>query len=41
MGRAGRQRVLERFSNHKVLGELVGLYDELLPRRKEPKSCVA
>jgi glycosyltransferase involved in cell wall biosynthesis len=41
MGRAGRQRILERFSNQKVLGELVGLYDELLPRRKDPKSCAA
>lgn len=41
MGRAGRQRVLERFSNQKVLGELLRLYDELLPLRKEPKSCAA
>ena len=41
MGRAGRQRLLERFSNQKVLGDLISLYDELLPLRKDSKSCVA
>jgi glycosyltransferase involved in cell wall biosynthesis len=33
MGRAGRQRVLERFANQKVLGDIVALYDELLLRK--------
>jgi glycosyltransferase involved in cell wall biosynthesis len=41
MGRAGRQRVLERFSNQKVLGDLVALYDELLRLRKDSASCAA
>lgn len=41
MGRAGRRRVLERFSNEKVLGELLGLYDELLRPRKDCKPCAA
>jgi glycosyltransferase involved in cell wall biosynthesis len=41
MGRAGRQRVLERFSNQKVMGDLVALYDELLPLRKERAPCAA
>ena len=34
MGRAGRQRVLERFSNQKVIGDIVALYDEFLPLRR-------
>lgn len=33
MGRAGRRRVLERFSNQKVIGDIVALYDEFLPSR--------
>jgi len=36
MGRAGRRRVLDRFSNQKVIGDIVALYDELLPQRKGP-----
>jgi glycosyltransferase involved in cell wall biosynthesis len=41
MGRAGRQRVLERFANQKVIGELVALYDELLRLRKDRQTCAA
>jgi glycosyltransferase involved in cell wall biosynthesis len=41
MGRVGRQRVLERFANQKVIGDLVALYDELLPLRKGRHSCAA
>ncbi len=33
MGRAGRQRVMERFGNERVMKDLVALYDELLPQR--------
>ena len=33
MGRAGRVRVLQRFSNEKVMNDLIALYHELLPRR--------
>jgi glycosyltransferase involved in cell wall biosynthesis len=39
MGRAGRQRVLERFSNPKVIGDIVALYDELLGARKGQRRC--
>jgi glycosyltransferase involved in cell wall biosynthesis len=39
MGRAGRRRVLERFSNQKVIGDIVALYDEFLPSRKEQGRC--
>jgi glycosyltransferase involved in cell wall biosynthesis len=41
MGRAGRQRVLDRFANQKVIGDLVALYDELLSSRKPGRSCAA
>jgi glycosyltransferase involved in cell wall biosynthesis len=32
MGSAGRKRVLERFSNERVMNDIIALYDELLPQ---------
>jgi glycosyltransferase involved in cell wall biosynthesis len=40
MGRAGRQRVMERFSNERVMNDLIALYAELLPRKIGSSPCV-